>query len=995
MGPLRLLQINLNRCRGAHDLMDRNAGQQEVDLCLVSEPNKAATGATNWYTDDEKDVAIWCSNPRGVTISRWGRGNGFVFVQVDDVLLYSCYCSPNSSRQEFDSFLEEISRSIEREGSDNFVVAGDFNAAAEEWGSRRTCKRGAALLDWIFQNNLLILNDRRTPTFYRRGQESFIDLTMCSARLAARLGRWCVQEENESLSDHRYIGFEVDGDTTNIVTQPRTWISSRNLKRDVLKREIVKGCRRLADDPHYGDIMSLLHKACQMASPRIHPTCRGRRPKYWWNSEIAQARVACNRARRVCTRARGKATGKQLDDYKGTRKQLRTLIRRSKEAKWKELCEEVECDPFGMGYKIARKKLVGAAPKLPEDLVNEIVLHLFPRQAPPDQRPTTEGGTIPTVTVEEVKEAGRGVKTGKAPGPDEIPPEATRYLLLECPEIFQKVSERILTEGRFPDLWKRARLVLIPKPGRPAGDPSAYRPLCLLSTVGKAMEALIAARLWTEIERNRSLSDRQFGFRRGCSTLGALEQVMQVAEQERRRTLKTRNLCLVILLDVKNAFNSMSWNVVIERMEQKGFSPYLRRIISSYLKDRVILPGNDSAEFEVTAGVPQGSILGPVLWNIAYDDVLELTMPEGVKSVAYADDLALVITARNEPAMEAKANEALRRIGQWMGRNHLALAPEKSEAVLLIGKKRCGPLNIQLEGYNIIQKKEAKYLGIMLDRAMTGSAHVRYVCCKASKVVADLSRLMPRTGGAGEAKRRLLATVADSVVLYGASVWGPTAMKYKGNRNLLRSTQRKIALRICRAYRTVSTPAALVLARLLPWDLVIEEKSKRNDLALEPETARERTLENLQREWRAASEQPVSAGAWTRQLIPDIRAWYGRGHGDMTFHLTQAFTGHGVFQEYLHRIGRASSWTCVLCDTGEKDDVVHTVERCPFFEEKRATLTQSIGRPLKALEMVNIMLKSAELWSTLGDFVEYVMRVKERKERARQALARPTPGDPQ
>lgn len=203
----------------------------------------------------------------------------------------------------------------------------------------------------------------------------------------------------------------------------------------------------------------------------------------------------------------------------------------------------------------------------------EIVSQLFPSQETQHQRAPVPVGSFPKVTVEEVKEAGRRVKTGKAPGPDGIPPEACRLLLLECPQVFQKVAERLLEEGRFPEQWKKARLVLVPKPGKPAGTPSAYRPLCLLSTVGKAMEALIAGRLWAEIELNGSLSEKQFGFRRGCSTLGALEQVLQVAETERRRSRKTRQFCLVILLDVKNAFNSMSWQVVMERMEEKGISP--------------------------------------------------------------------------------------------------------------------------------------------------------------------------------------------------------------------------------------------------------------------------------------------------------------------------------------------------------------------------------------------------------------------------------------
>ena len=182
----------------------------------------------------------------------------------------------------------------------------------------------------------------------------------------------------------------------------------------------------------------------------------------------------------------------------------------------------------------------------------------------------------------------------------------------------------------------------------------------------------------------------------------------------------------------------------------------------------------------------------------------------------------------------------MEEVARWMETHHLELAPQKTEAVLLIGRKRCQPLTgLALRGFAVETKKEVKYLGVVLDQGLTSAPQIQYALDKARKAVAGLSRIMPRTHGASEGKRRLLASVASSIALYGAPVWAD-ALKRKTNVKKMASVQRLMAIRICRAYCTAETQAVLVIARQTPWQLLAEERTRRHGGRTEPD--REETM---------------------------------------------------------------------------------------------------------------------------------------------------------
>lgn len=147
------------------------------------------------------------------------------------------------------------------------------------------------------------------------------------------------------------------------------------------------------------------------------------------------------------------------------------------------------------------------------------------------------------------------------------------------------------------------RLVLLEKPKKDTNSEQTYRPICLLNKLGKLYERIINKKLHENIEREGGLADLQFGFRNGGSTVDALNRVKEIAKHENSGALRSRDFCLLITVDVRNAFNSAPWKGITKAMDKKDLHSHLIQIIKAYLSDRTLQIG-ESKKLEVTYRVP-------------------------------------------------------------------------------------------------------------------------------------------------------------------------------------------------------------------------------------------------------------------------------------------------------------------------------------------------------------------------------------------------------
>lgn len=989
---MKILQLNLNHCENAHDLLTQTARELQVDVVLVSEPFKRVDNGC-WVYDTGGKAAIWACGKKPFQTVAQHLNYGFARAKIDGIHFYSCYAPPSLTLEDFIKFLDELTEDCQKYFP--LAIAGDFNAWATEWGSKITNTKGQALMESLSSLDVVLLNSGNTPTFTRGDASSIVDLTFVSSSLAKGNDSWRITDIY-TASDHQAIYWETSGAPQIRAANGRTSRGWKTSAFDSATFQVAFGVESTEGNgdanEKAGHVTKRLAAACDATMPRKHGSSH-LPPVYWWNETISALRKLCIRAKRLSQRNRKKPHSEQrMAEYKEARQKLKKAIKESKKETWKNLLGEVDSDPFGRPYKVVMSRLKKRSIASPTDpvLLKKIVTALFPQQTELDHSiEQISGEEIPPVTEDELLEACNRIGDKKAPGLDSIPNVALKAAIKTSPPVFLDVYNTCIQEGTFPDRWKRQRLVLLPKGNKPPEDPSSYRPLCMLDTAGKVLERIIHGRIEAVVESQ--LADNQYGFRRGRSTVDAIDLVVNTAKEAISGTRWKRGAkkyCLVATLDIKNAFNSASWKVILEALARMNVPNYLQKIIASYFSDRVLEYDTDSGvkEYRVTGGVPQGSVLGPLLWNIMYDGLLKLTLPEEAQLVAFADDVAVIIVAKYLEEINWAFDKTFDVIKNWMALMGLKLAEHKTEAVLITGRKHIESVTLRVGDFEFESQPFVRYLGVMIDARLKFWKHAECTGAKASTVVSTLSRIMPNVGGPKQGRRMLLASVVTSVLMYGVPVWAES-LRNQETRRKVASVYRVSALRVTCAFRTVSEDAAQVIAGMLPIQLLADERKylyhqkKKEDQKTAAElksTVRLKSICQWQQQWDASGR-----GRWTHRLIPKIEVWINRGHGELNYYLTQMLSGHGCYREYLHKFKHDDSPECPTC-TGLNEDAEHVFFVCPRYANARDKWEALLGAKTRPENMVAAMLHSEANWEATCAYATEVLKDLRTAERERK-----------
>ena len=271
---------------------------------------------------------------------------------------------------------------------------------------------------------------------------------------------------------------------------------------------------------------------------------------------MAALRRGCHATRRKFTRSKGDAMLHEA--WKGAKAASRRGIKKSRLQCWKDLIGVVEKDPWGLAFKIVTKRLVTRR-KTPG----------LDNPDPVKDRSSCVVRREELFTLEELKRAGGRLKANTALGIDGVPSEILKEVIGAYPDILLEAFNSCVREGRFFVDWKKQRLVLLKKGNKPLGVASSYGPICLLDTMGKLLEELILQRLQALLVGENGLSENQFRFMKGRSTLDAIQPVVNIASNARKGTGKRKGFCALISIDIRNAFNTARWNICIKAMMRK------------------------------------------------------------------------------------------------------------------------------------------------------------------------------------------------------------------------------------------------------------------------------------------------------------------------------------------------------------------------------------------------------------------------------------------
>lgn len=399
----------------------------------------------------------------------------------------------------------------------------------------------------------------------------------------------------------------------------------------------------------------------------------------------------------------------------------------------------------------------------------------------------------------------KGLNINKAPGPDGIYPQVLKMCADEIAPILQIIYNQSISTGKLPKDWRKANISPIFKRGS-RSDAANYRPVSLTSISCKLLEHIIYHHIVNHLENFDILCEHQHGFRprRSCET-----QLLSTVHHIFDGVDKTKQVDAIIL-DFEKAFDVVSHKRLLHKLKHYGIRNSLLPWISDFLTNReqsVVIQGRSSNPVHVDSGVPQGTVLGPLLFLCYIND-----LPDNITSKVclFADDCLIYSPVKDQKDCRNLQTD-LNKLAKWGKKWQMKFKPTKCNIMRFTRKKSPITFNYTLSGQSLPETSHHKYLGVTLSSDMRWNRHVDTVSAKANSIIGFIRRNL--SNAPVNVKTQAYKSLVRPHVEYCSSVWNPHT---KRNKDKIEAVQRRAARVISNDHGRTSSVTSMMERLKLP-----------------------------------------------------------------------------------------------------------------------------------------------------------------------------------
>ena len=867
---IKVYQINLNKSPTAQsNLMSELIDfKDEHFICLIQEPHFARSKPSSIGNAMQAFHGKACNQfwPRAMIVASknlnislieelTSRDTTCINLHTKDEELVIC-----SSYQDIN--LPEVINNIDncvvkaKAINKDLIIGADSNSHSQLWGCESNNHRGDVFEDFIALNNLTVCNWGNKPTFEApRGQtiaQSIIDITLVTLPLADRVRHWTVHDET-FMSDHKLISFTLNFNGTNprkfrnyknanwqyfnALLKKQKWVNPPNLwSKDRIDEEVKKLT---------SDITVALDKVCPEKEFKIKP-----KQKSWWNTELHNHKRNVKSKYRIWKNsAKNNATPEivkdKYNDYKSARSEYTKARDKSKNSTWQAFT--ADCSDIYKLNKIIFKRQANSISMMEGCNTaidsNKLLMDThfpgsedIPQPNNIDQISNSlddnnvvsnkDLNDLDFLDTPRVKEAFNSMNSYNAGGPDGMKAIALQSLpnnmLYRC----SKIYKACIKLSHTPRQWCEADVIFMAKDNKPCyNKPGSFRPISKFDVLLKGLEKLVKWELERTSLAENPLHENQHAYSRVRNVDTALVTVVNQIE----KGLLRQQFTLAVFIDISGAFNNLNTDKAIQAMRDRGFKGPLVSWYESFVKNRVAnseLLGT-KIKRKLKLGTPQGGVLSTLCWNVPADENLKkLNAIDGIYAPGFSDDLVILTTGFDEKTMVDKTKRALaKEVKPWLQKYDLSMGPSKSTAVLFTNKRKVKKFPIKMDGEVIPYKDQVKYLGVILDSKLLGTAHIKHKLGKAKRHLMAFHYAIGKKFGPSPAlMKKAYTTIVLPAFTYGCHIFTERCQQ-EGFKEALKRLNRLASLLIASVSPSTPTKALEVLYDLMPGHIFIEQRA--------------------------------------------------------------------------------------------------------------------------------------------------------------------------